>query len=112
MVRSNGVPMPARLQAASDVAVAASVGVRTMVAITVGNGVLVAVGSGVNVALGCAACVSTAACVTSKTEVCSNCSMLGVGGSTAGVGVCGTQAETIPKKMNRTKTSRRCIVKL
>ena len=68
-VRSKGVPIPARLQAASEVAVAASVGVRAMVAITVGIGVFVAVGSGVNVALGCAAWVSTAARVTSKTEV-------------------------------------------
>ena len=77
-----------------------------MVAITVGIGVLVAVGSGVNVALGSAAWVRAAACVTSKTEVCINCSRFGVGGSSVGVGVCGLQAET-NHNVVKTKTIKR-----
>ena len=76
--------------------------------------VLAGLGSGVEVALGCAACVSTEACVTSKTEVCINCSMLGVGGSSAGVGVGvgGTQAEIIPMTMSNTIPNRRRMDKL
>jgi len=101
MVRSKGVPMPARLHAASVVGVAASVGVRAIVAITVGSGVLVAVGSGSGVALGSAVRVSAAACVTSKTEVCINCSRLGVGGTDAGPCAFEAHAETIPSKTSR-----------
>jgi hypothetical protein len=83
-----------------------------MVAITVGIGVLVEVGSGVKVALGMAAWVSTAACVTSKTEVRISCSRLGVGGSSVEVGVCGLQAEIIPRKTSKVRAKRRCIDKL